>query len=76
MTEVPFEVLMADLCILCGGLVTVPWCKVLTEILRWHTEPPTLKKAVILFVGIFIPLGVFYLLALIGYPEAFSWRPT
>lgn len=75
MTEIPFPVLMADLWILCGGMLTIPWCDVMIRITDWRNDPVTWQKVVILLIGIFFPLMLFSLTAIFMYPEAFHWSP-
>ena len=69
--ELPFDVLMADLMIIAGGLATLPWCDFLINVLNWRYERPTWQKAVILGVTLFLPMSLASLLAVLLYPGAF-----
>ena len=62
MTEIPFEWLMADALLLATGLyAAVGWCPFLIDLVEWNRDPVTLRKAGILFFGMFIPLAVCWL---------------
>ena len=75
MSDIPFIVLLADAFLLASGLFTaMAWCPFLVEILKWHTEPPTLKKTLILCFGLFIPIVITYILVMIFTPEALMWK--
>lgn len=66
MTEITFIQFMANLWIIMAALfTTVVWCPFLVHVTKWHEEPPTLKKLLLMLILMLAPLMFVWLLLMV-----------